>query len=73
MSTRADWTGSGSTHGYEEDAAQQGAGERRLDQLVEALGARVVALQQHRDVEGDLRDGAEGGVHHRAHRKVALR
>lgn len=64
-----DWT---QTHGDEEDAAQQGAGERRLDELVEAPGACTVALQQRRDIEGDLRDGAEGGVHHCTHRKVTL-
>lgn len=61
-----------STHRYEEDAAEQSPSERRFDDLFITPGASAVSPQQRRDVEGHLRDGAEGGVHHRSHCKITL-
>ena len=63
---------SGQTHRDEEDAAEQGARQRRLHYLLQAGVARLVTSDQGRDVEGHLRDGAERGVHQRTHRKVTL-
>lgn len=61
-----------STHGYEEDAAEQSPSERRFDDLFITPGASAVSPQQRRDVEGHLGDGAEGGVHHCSHCKITL-
>lgn len=62
-----------STHGYEEDAAEQSPSERRFDDLFITPGASAVSPQQRRDVEGHLGDRAEGGVHHCSHCKITLR
>lgn len=61
-----------SAHRYEEDAAEQSAGERRFDDLFITFGAGAVSPQQRRDVESNLRDGAKGGIHHRSHGKITL-
>lgn len=60
------------SHRYEEDAAQQGAGESRFDDLCIALVSCAVTLQQSCDVEGHLRNRAERGVYYRSHCKVTL-
>jgi len=60
------------TYRDEEYAPKQGAGQRRLDNLLQAGVAGLVTFDQGCDVEGHLGDGAERGVHQRAHRKVTL-
>lgn len=60
------------TYGDEEYAPKQGAGQRRLDNLLQADVAGLVTFDQGCDVEGHLGDGAERGVHQRTHRKVTL-
>lgn len=60
------------SHRYEEDAAQQCAGQSRFDDLCVALVSCAMTLQQSCDVEGHLRNRAERGVYYRSHCKVTL-
>lgn len=55
-----------------EDATEQGASERRFNELFVTFVAEAMTLQQGSDVEGHLCDGAECGVHYSSHCEVAL-
>lgn len=61
------------TDGDEENAAQEGSSQGSLDDLLQTRVPFAVSPEQGRDVEAQLCDGAERGVHNRAHSKVTLR
>lgn len=59
-------------HRDEEDASEQSPSQCRLYDLLQTGIGRPVASEQGCDVKGQLRDGAEGGVHHSADSEVTL-
>lgn len=66
------WCKCRKAHRDEEDAAKQSASQRCFDDLLQTRVGCPVTSEQGCDVEGQLCDGAEGGVHYRTHCKVTL-
>ena len=59
-------------HRDEEDASKQRASQRCFNNLLQTRVGCLVTSEQGCDVKGQLCDGAEAGIHHRAHSKVTL-